>query len=259
MRYKPNFFSSTKCVLLFLSLICGNGFAQVDPFKSVFGPRIVEIKAAAEAGDAAAQFQLGQEYGSHWSNAVVWFRKSARQGNADGQHALGSFLLEGMPGVKANTAEGLEWLRLSANQGNANAQVQLAGIYEKGKHVNRDYAESLKWYTLAERKGSLIGRVYGDALVLKMTAEQVAEGKKRAGAFVATKPSSSVPPLKLQGIAGSGKKAIAIINGKNLMVGDQETIKVDDELLKVKCLSITNGVVTLSVAGETELRVFHIK
>lgn len=259
MSNKLKCFSLTKCVLFFLSLICCSGFAQVDPFKSVFGPRTAEIKAAAEAGDAAAQFQLGQAYSLQWSNAVVWFRKSARQGNADAQHALGNYLLEGMPGVKANTPEGLQLLKLSANQGHGEAQLQLAGIYEKGKHVKQDYAESLKWYTLAERQISIVARVYGDALVLKMTPEQIAESKKRAAAFVAGAPVRSVPPLKLQGIVGTGKKAMAIINGKNLMAGDQESIKVENELLKVKCLSITNGSVTLSVMGETQARVLHLK
>jgi hypothetical protein len=95
-----------------------------------------------------------------------------------------------------------------------------------------------------------------------MTAEQIAEGEKRAASFVPTGRvivAKPLAPLKLQGIIGAGKKAMAIINGKNFMIGDEEMIKADDELLKVKCLTITNCIVTISVAGEAQPRTLQLK
>jgi hypothetical protein len=266
MKIKVASLSVVWCAMLALVLLCQNasGQATIDPFSSVFRPSTEKTKAAAEAGNPVAQYELGREYHSRfsWTNAVVWFRKSAEQGNSDAQTALADYLIRGMPGVKTNSAEAMQLYLAAANQGNASAQHKLARLYQEGNHVKADYVESLKWYRLAERKIPIVPRVEADSLVLKMTAEQIAEGEKRAALFVPTGRvivAKPLAPLKLQGIIGAGKKAMAIINGKNFMVGDEETIKADDGLLKVKCLSITNGIVTISVAGEAQPRTLQLK
>ncbi len=233
---------------------------QTDLWRSILGPRTAEIKEAAEAGDAQAQFQLGAAFYSKfsWTNAVIWYRKAAQQGHADGQNALGGMLLNGISGVKQNPEEGIRWLTLAANQNQVNAQLSLARVYENGTYLKRDYVESLKWLTLAEKKSSIVARVHADALVLKMTQEEITEAGKRVAAFVPAAPVKVLPVLKLQGMMGSGDKATALINGKSLRSGEEVGIKVDEDILKVKCLKVENRSVTIMVQGESKARVLRL-
>ena len=64
--------------------------------RAIFGADSVdELRKKAEAGDAAAQYNLGVMYAngngvlSDSAEAVRWYRKSAKQGNADAQSNLG--------------------------------------------------------------------------------------------------------------------------------------------------------------------------
>jgi hypothetical protein len=231
-----------------------------DLISTILGPRTEEIKSAAEAGNAAAQFQLGEAYRSKsWPDAVIWYRKAAKQGNADAQKMLGTVMLGGATGVKQNPEEGIRWLSLAANQGHARAQIALSDEYATGRNLKQDYAEALKWLNVAEPKDRIYARMKSDELVLKMTPEQIADAKKRAAAFVPTPPAKILPTLKLQGVSGSGAKATAIINGKTFGIGEQAEVKVDDESVRIKCLSIAGSSVTVAVAGESQQRVLEFK
>ena len=80
----------------------------------------------AQAGDAAAQFNLGLCYengngvAQDMSKAVYWYRKSAEQGDAIGQRNLGVMYYLGI-GVDEDKAEALRLMRLSAAQGDETA------------------------------------------------------------------------------------------------------------------------------------------
>jgi len=54
-------------------------------------PTLLEIKTAAENGDAQAQNTLAQVYASQqdFADAVNWYRKAAEQGSTNAQFALG--------------------------------------------------------------------------------------------------------------------------------------------------------------------------
>ena len=91
------------------------------------------VLAKANAGDAAAQYQVGWYYehpNAIWGNgytesgssphdyvqAAFWYRKAAEQGNADAQYDLGDSYLFGH-GVPVDYAQGIMWLRKAAEQG----------------------------------------------------------------------------------------------------------------------------------------------
>ena len=57
-------------------------------------------------------------------------------------------------------------------------------MYERGDGVAKDYAEAYKWYTLAAgKKQNVFGMVNREALVRRLTAEELAEGPRRARLF----------------------------------------------------------------------------
>lgn len=118
-----------------------------------------EIKAAAEAGDAVAQYRCGMhllgEYGGPKDSlqATHWLLKSANQGHVDAQHTLGWIYLEG-DGVQQDIDEGIRWFKVAAEQGDSNAQFELGMFYANGDYVQCDSSEAVKWYRLAAAQGN---------------------------------------------------------------------------------------------------------
>ncbi len=237
--------------ILFCFSLCDAYSQNENPFQKILGPKTADIKAAAEKGDAEAQCKLAQAYYSSfaWSNSVIWFKKSAKQGNPEAQYSLGKMLIGGSSGVPKNVLEGIRWLRLAANQNHSMAQMKFGEIYEMGEGLKQDYVEAYKWYLLLVNQ-SPIWRSYPDRLALKMTTVQIDEAKKRVKDY---KPAKSIPvetEIKLQGIMGSGDKRLAMIGGKAFQKGEQSTIKVDDELFSIKCLEIGDATANVQINGK---------
>ena len=124
---------------------------------------IAALRELAEAGDAAAQTELGERYEDgrdvvqDYAVAVSWFRRAAEQGYAPGQAALG-FMYAGGLGVAQDDVEAVRWERRAAEQGNARAQNNLGVMYGSGRGVSRDDAEAVRWYRRAAEQGHTLGQ-----------------------------------------------------------------------------------------------------
>ena len=57
-------------------------------------------------------------------------------------------------GVVQDYKEALKWYRKAAKQGDASAQYALGLMYGVGQGVAQDYKEALKWYRLAAEQGN---------------------------------------------------------------------------------------------------------
>jgi TPR repeat protein len=97
-----------------------------------------DLRKAAEAGNAEAQFTLGVAYmngerglAKDERQAVVWVRKAAQQGHAKAQHAAGAAAFNGWGGA-LDQKEAERWWQAAAQQGYAPSTVALAGLYERG-------------------------------------------------------------------------------------------------------------------------------
>lgn len=121
------------------------------------------LQEKAEAGDAAAQYELGKLYYTgtlverDYDQSAKWFSLSAGQGNAGGQERLGLSYLYGR-GVEQSYEEALHWFSLSAGQGNADAQCDLGWMYENGVCVEQNYEEALRYYRLSAEQGQPQGQ-----------------------------------------------------------------------------------------------------
>jgi len=131
-------------------------------------------RLAAEAGNAQAQFNLGQCYYSglgltkDYAEAVKWYRKAAHGGKALAQLRLGESFYDG-EGVSKDFAEAAKWFQKAATQGLPDAQHDLGVCYAKGEGVSRDYVEAAQWFRRAALQGDknsqyTIGRYYGDGV-----------------------------------------------------------------------------------------------
>lgn len=117
-----------------------------DDFNALRGP--------AAAGDAQAQFALGNDYidgrevAQDYGQAVIWYRKSAAQGYAPALNQLG-YMQENKIGLPRDYKRALYYYRLAAKKGNALAEYNLGAMYQSGLQVRRDYRQAFEWYRKA--------------------------------------------------------------------------------------------------------------
>jgi serine/threonine protein kinase len=122
-----------------------------------------ELRRKAEAGDAAAQFNIGCSYRDgrgvkqDYAEALRWYQKAADQGYAAAQCSIGVLYANGR-GVKQDYAEALRWYQKAADQGDATAQSNIGWLYDHGRGVKQDYAEALRWYQKAADQGYAIAQ-----------------------------------------------------------------------------------------------------
>jgi TPR repeat protein len=113
-------------------------------------PDFTAMRAKAEAGDAASQYEL------------AW------------RHALGN-------GLPLDDDEAVRWLKLAAENGHALARNNLGARYFSGDGVTRDLVEAYRWFHLAAVAGDRKAGKNRDTAAQEMTPEQLAEAKRRAG------------------------------------------------------------------------------
>lgn len=118
------------------------------------------LRRAADAGHAAAQALTAQiaDQADSDEEAVEYFRKSALQGNADGQFGLGIMLATG-EGVPTDLIEGGKWIALAAEQGHKMAVIELATAYINGglgiPESERHGPAAQRWIRAAAEHGYL--------------------------------------------------------------------------------------------------------
>ena len=112
--------------------------------------------AAAEKGDARAQFNLGIMY----------------------------YLGQGVP---QDYAAAVKWYRLAADQGAPAAQNHLASMFEDGHGVAVNYVQAYKWWNLAVSRFTAADKVRRDEAIknrdrvaANMTPAQIADAQKLA-------------------------------------------------------------------------------
>jgi len=171
-------------LLVFMALLPGLAQSQ-----QATEPDLATLQAAAQAGDSAAQFDLGNRflYGTGMIadefEAARWFRLAAEQGNNNAQYNLGVMYMQGT-GVLADMNEALRWFLSAANLGDAPAQFTLATLYANGRGVAKDPVMAHMWFTLAASGGH---RAAAANLVLyqeMMMDADIIEAQRRANEWI---------------------------------------------------------------------------
>ena len=114
-------------------------------------------RKAADQNFAPAQYALGYFYkgglggiAKNEAEAVKLYRKAADQKYALALYSLGASYANGTNGFPQDDNEAIKWMRKAVEQGYVTAREQLALCYRKGLHIQQDYEEAIKLYTLAE-------------------------------------------------------------------------------------------------------------
>ncbi len=230
------------------------------------GDELIQLKTAAEAGDPAAQTKMAERDSAH---AELWYRKAAAQGYAPAEGKLGemlnmrtSMIVNLKPEARnAVGQEALKWMGLAASQGDKLGQATLAQVCYDGRLVKQDLVAAYQWSELALQGGffstaAITAQSVRDRAILKMTADQLAEGKHRVAEFkprVAANTAGLVPAwvssLKLTGISGDGDKRIATINNQTFAAGETDTVELGAQTVTIHCEAITSTNATITIAG----------
>lgn len=126
----------------------------------------------AEAGDAAAQYNLGVLYDEgrgvsrDRAQALLWWQKAAAQEHRLAQHNIALTLLESDSGADLERA--VDWLKRAAAGGFARSQYSLAKLYATGHGVTLDDDKAFALMLAAGQAGFVraqynLGKMYRDA------------------------------------------------------------------------------------------------
>ena len=116
------------------------------------------LRAAAMAGDMAAQYEIGLRFGEgrgvprNERQAAYWLDLAAKQGLAPAQFRLGGYYEKGI-GVKKDLAAARELYLAAATKGNAKAMHNLAVLYADGINGRPDYHTAALWFRKAADRG----------------------------------------------------------------------------------------------------------
>lgn len=151
-------------ILLVTAQACAPDYFSAQ--KTAERRKAVELREAAEAGDAEAQLNLGVCYANgtgvsqDLDQAALWFRKAAEQGHVKGQFALGHCYTYG-DGVPKDMMQAAEWFRKAAEQGHADAQSSLgliysdcAEVYADCEGITEDIPQAVAWFRRAAVQGN---------------------------------------------------------------------------------------------------------
>jgi len=157
--------------------------AGLAAFKSKdYQKAYTEWKAAADSGQAEAQFDLGVLYAQglgvrrDLTEAAFWYRKAAEQGNAEAEFALGQMYSRGW-GVPRDAADAIRWLQMANSVESDGPPTDWANV--EGYGMPQDNQQAAYWYQLAAQKGHPeaefnLARLYSGGKGLKKDEEQAA-------------------------------------------------------------------------------------
>lgn len=119
----------------------------------------IELVAAVNAGDAAANYILGQNYDvRNDSRAIHHYRIAAEQDYADAQNCLGSCYQKGELGLPCDINEAISWYQRAAKNGSTLAMQNLGLLYDAGNLVAKNDEISSYWYAKAAERGDALSQ-----------------------------------------------------------------------------------------------------
>lgn len=144
-------------------LQCLSQTAETVNNKAELAQQIQIAMANAQAGDAQAQYQVGNFYlhgqipgkiqTPDYKEAARWYLKSALGGCEDGMVAHAGCLINGY--LEQNPEEAIRWYEKAAEKGKVSAYYNLGVCYDKGIGVSLDAVKAYENFQKAAQMGSL--------------------------------------------------------------------------------------------------------
>lgn len=126
-------------------------------------PSLEELAGRAEKDDPHAQRLLARRYAvgegvrQHWGQAVYWYQRAAKNGDALSQFALAHCFRQGR-GITPDASACAYWFRQSAEQGLADGQCNIGWCYGTAFGVPLSYSLARQWYERAAAQGHVLAQ-----------------------------------------------------------------------------------------------------
>ncbi|MGP7796157.1 SPOR domain-containing protein [Sphingomonas sp. CLY1604] len=188
--------------------------AGVDAWsRGDFPAAVAQWRGLAVAGDADAQFNLGQAYKLGRGVPVdpvlaeSWFRKAALQGHPQAEDNYGLALFQA-----GRKSEAAPWLEKAVRRGEPRGQLVLGTMLFNGDGVPRDYPRAYALMTLASQAGlkaasetlaqmdqyvTPVDRERGLGLAQSYAAAAPGASAARGRATLASVPANDAPPPRV--------------------------------------------------------------
>jgi putative methionine-R-sulfoxide reductase with GAF domain len=135
-----------------------------------------QIAAPADAPKTRSEDHLPQ-------GDLARLRKSAAQGDANAQFALGARYATGED-VPRNYSTAVQWFSLAAEQGHVLAQATLGAYYWEGRGVPQDLDKAYFWSVLARAGGDEASKYRVAALASRMSRSQIIAAQEEADGWL---------------------------------------------------------------------------
>jgi uncharacterized protein len=122
-----------------------------EPLKQAIVDVLSPLGLTGAVRDAEAGYAAYEK--GKYEAALKTLRPLAENGDVRAQSTLGLMYHRGR-GVQQDDAEAVRWFRLAADRGDAVAEFNLGVMYAEGQAVPQDNAEAAKWYRLAADQGN---------------------------------------------------------------------------------------------------------
>lgn len=173
-----------------------NAGASIRLGSVVMGMILNLVALAKNAKQAVGSLQEAKDKAAHFRGALSQYQGSlvqkeydrAMAGDAQAQFELGERFFQGV-GVDQNYAHAAAWFQSAAIQGHVRAQCNLAMICFIGRGVSADPAEAYKWAHLAALRGGEDALIIKRKMESRVSPEAIAEGEKRAAGL-----QTPIPP-----------------------------------------------------------------
>ena len=155
-------FILTLFLLFNFAVVC---HAQTDDSAVTLSPKeLKQLTKKANKGDVESMMKLCQYYASEEHNDTLLFSKylelAADAGDAAAQTEMGVGLMKGLYGLHMDVDKALYYTRKAANQGNNNAIYNLGLFYLNGVSVEKDTDKARTYFEQAAMQGVAAAQFY---------------------------------------------------------------------------------------------------
>ncbi|MFZ4537107.1 tetratricopeptide repeat protein [Propionivibrio sp.] len=147
-----------------------------------------EVRKAAEAGDAGAQFRLGlslMQDTAHSAEASAealrWLQLAAENGNTEAMVVLGRMFRSGV-GILQNFGQSSKWIQTAAAGGNPEGMLELGRLYRDGVGAEKDLVRAYVWFNRASAARNMDAVREREAITRLLTLEELKEAQEQSSA-----------------------------------------------------------------------------
>jgi hypothetical protein len=145
-----------------------------------------EVLKAAEAGDASAQFRLGESLlmdpartVASSAKAVNWLRAAAENGNTEAMLVLGRLSRSGV-GILQDFSQSAKWTQTAAARGSPEGMLELGRLYRDGIGVDKDLVRAYVWFNRASAARNLDAVRERELISRLLTPEELKQAQSRS-------------------------------------------------------------------------------